>query len=733
MKKKYITSSITALLLSFVVFTSCSDDFLREKRDYKKTTDVIYDSYVGAKLRVDDIYALVLPVSGSSITYDYPSAGASDAFSQSTEEFGGLSSYVGNNPMTSPPDYFYNEAKTSRSPWGRIRNCNDAIEGIQAGSLSEDEKGELLGQLYFLRAWVYYRLVSLHGGVPIIDHTQNPMAGDAANLVIPRATTKQCIDFICSDLDKAANSLPLSWNGENYGRVSAGTALALKSRILLWYASPLFNRSDDKARWNKAYEASKNALDTLQLGGYGLAYLNEPGVNASGWAKMFSDYQSSEAVFVTLYNNVINEGGSTNPYKNNSWENSIRPSNAMGGGGRSTTSQMVDLFPMADGKPAIDKDWQPINGYDPQSFFYNRDPRFYRTFAFPGVRWAFKGDPTINGQAYPYKGSDYVLWSYCWYKDTRRRDSTDLSGLYVQSGYGADGLANNYKGIYIRKKTDDLDVNAIPLYAPKTTTDASGQVKLESIFPASAAPYMEIRYAEVLLNYAEAACGADHGAEALAALRQVRRRVGYTGDCGLDESLATDRAKLFAAILYERQVELAFEGKRFDDMRRWLLWDGGSNFAQVDGAPSTWLLTGFGGNTCNYLGVRPLNGRNHTGIEVAVSPTGPGAGIGPDAISGSQTIDDIDPIKKANRCAPLDLRNPLTTQLDVLKTFYSANLVRKAKRVDGDQYYTINYRPYYYFIGLASSAQKNNSKLAQTIGWQDVMTGTIGTYDPLAE
>lgn len=131
------------------------------------------------------------------------------------------------------------------------------------------------------------------------------------------------------------------------------------------------------------------------------------------------------------------------------------------------------------------------------------------------------------------------------------------------SGYGADGLGYNNKSIYIRKRTDDVAYGGQTLYDYYTGASNSG-------FIYSAAPYMEIRYAEVLLNFAESACGANRGDEALDALRQVRRRVGYTGDCGLDNSLAGNRAKLFAAILYERQIELAYEGKRFDDMRRWL-------------------------------------------------------------------------------------------------------------------------------------------------------------------
>jgi hypothetical protein len=732
MKNINFFRTILALSLSAIILNGCDDTFIREKRDFKKTTDIIYDSYVGARLRIDDLYGLILPTSYD----DYLTLPINTGdFSRSTEEYPGnnnqLSSLTGNNPLTSSPDFFYNEPKTSRSPWGRIRNCNDAIEGLEAGSLPQEQKEDLLGQVYFLRAYVYYRLVDLYGGVPIVDHVQNPMAGDAENLIIPRATTKECVDFICSDLDKAAEYLPASWESADWGRATSGAALAFKSRILLWYASPLCNRTDQETRWTAAYNAGKAAITRLEEGGFGLAYAGNPGANATGWAKMFSDYQSPEAVFVTLFNNVINDGGSTNPFKNNDWERGIRPSNALGNGGKGTTSQMVDLFPMANGKPAIDKDWNPVNDYDKDYFFLNRDPRFYRTFAFPGVRWAFKGDPTPNGVAYPYNGDNYVLWSYCWYREAARRDSIDLAGLYIMSGYGADGLASNYKGVYIRKKTDDIDVNPAPLYREQKTTDGN----LVNIFTASAAPHMELRYAEVLLNFAEAACGANHGDEALEALRQIRRRVGYTGDCGLDASLAGNRAALFSAILYERQVELAFEGKRFYDMRRWLLWDGGIRFNEVEGVPSTWNLTGFGGNTCTYLDVRPLNGRNHTGIEVAIATSGPGAGIGPDILNSGQSPRDIDPILSAGitRPAPVDLRNDLAPQLTTLKTFYQNNLTRKTKRQDGDQYYTINYLPYYYFIGLSSSAQRNNSKLLQTIGWQDVMTGSIGTYDPLAE
>lgn len=703
-----------AFFTTAFLLTGCSDEFLKDKQDYTNTTGVIYNNYEGAKERIDNLYALLLPRSNSDVSYDNPSTGKSDDNSASTEEYGGLSIYVSDNVLTNTniPDLFYNEVKTSRSPYGRIRNCNDAIEGIKGGTLPEDQKKELLGQAYFFRAWVYYRLVKTYGGVPIVDKVLNPVIGDEGglDLAIPRATTKECIEFICNDLKVASEYLPVVWDNTNYGRVTAGAALALQGRVRLLYASPLFNRADDLVRWDSAYVANKRAIEKLQESNYfGLAYLSAPGVNASGWAKMFSDYQSPEAVFVTLYNNV-KESGSSSVNFNNTWENAIRPVNTAGGGGISTTAQMVDLFPLANGKPAVGKTWTPINGYDKDLFFLNRDPRFYRTFAFPGVQWKFSGDPTTKGTAYPYTGANYSLWNYVWYSDAAKQSDEQ------QSGFAADGLGSSYKGIYIRKRTDDLGVNPNPLYNYDLTN--------ERPFVWSAAPYMEIRYAEVLLNFAEAACGAGHGAEALAALRQIRQRVGYTGDCGLDESLASNRAGLFAAILYERQIELAYEGKRFDDMRRWMLWDGGVGQSTLK---ASWALTGFNGNTCSYLGVDPLNGKRRTGIEIRVSESVAGGGI-------AEAKQDKDPIvtNAITRPAAWDLSQSLSSQGTGLEMFYRYNLKRKQKLVDTKDK-VISFRPEYYFIGLKASAQSNNVTLLQTIGWTDSQRGSTGTFDPLAE
>jgi len=561
-----------------------------------------------------------------------------------------------------------------------------------------------LDSLRFFVSWQYYLLVKLYGGVPIIDKVQAADVSEAKNLAVPRSTTKESIDFICNDLETAANLLPSRWGGNDFGRITKGAALALAGRARLLYASPLFNRADDVDRWQLAYKANKDAIEALNAGNFNLAYKDSPGLNASGWAKMLYEFNSDEAVFVTLYNKVHDDNAAHEIYRNNRREQSIRPSNANGGGGLTPTAMMVDLFPMADGKKPGESE---IYAYDNLKFFMNRDPRFYRTFAFPGMYWRFDGDPTSLGSNFPYKGEQYQLWNYSWY------DQDDKKNDISQSGYGADGLGLSYKGIYIRKRTNDFDMDTPK---PVTLYRWSLEGNRQGSFGEGAMPYMEIRYAEVLLNLAEAACGIGQGTEALDILREIRRRVGYTGDCGLDGSLASDRGKLFGAILYERQIELAYEGKRFDDMRRWLLWDGGVNMSQIPGAPSTWTLSGYGANTCSYLGLQPLNGKRRDTFELTSKLNK----------SESQGNDPI----AAYRPTAIDLKLDLSTQIAGLAAFYDAYLLRKVRR--GDQLNKqVNYKPEYYIIGLTEGAQIANKALEQTIGWTDMREGsTAGVFDP---
>lgn len=118
-----------------------------------------------------------------------------------------MTSQTGNNPV---PDYFEGtKGDPITSAYGRIRNINDVIAGVEGSTLSQEEKNELLGQVYFFRAWCYYNLVKWYGGVPIITEVQEPVETS----VVPRSSAKDCFDFICDDLEKGRRHCWLLFTG----------------------------------------------------------------------------------------------------------------------------------------------------------------------------------------------------------------------------------------------------------------------------------------------------------------------------------------------------------------------------------------------------------------------------------------------------------------------------------------------------------------------------------------
>lgn len=340
----------------------------------------------------------------------------------------------------------------------------------------------------------------------------------------------------------------------------------------------------------------------------------------------------------------------------------------------------------------------------------------------PSLSQASVGNASERDANNPSDGANYVLWNYVWYTSMN-----DAGNPESGESYGADNLLKSRQGVYVRKKSDDLDVNSSPLYK-YVALDTKGAAPFYS-----AAPLIELRYAEVLLNLAEVAAGAGHLDEAVGYVKQIRERAGYSAanseDDGITPAAYNDQATCISQILYERQIEFAYEGKRFDDLRRWMLFDGGTG--KVEGAPSTWTLTGWGGNTCTWLGFKALNGQRRENIQYRVA----------DKYGVGGTTFNSDPLLKAGTERPkgVDLReDDLNTQLENLSTWYKDNLKMKVQKGDGydsnKNYLYMNFRPKYYFLGFTSGASIANKALPQTIGWGDYNNGGAnGTFDPLAE
>lgn len=783
-------------LLAFAGLTSCSDEFLQEKINYDQADPAIYNNYVGCLGRLSDVYALCLPNPGGGPNWQYPSTGGQDDLSKCTEEYAGFGVFV--NPLEElntvsgtkeQPDYFQgaDALNVRNNVWGLIRNINDAIIGIEGGTLSREEKDELVGQLYFLRAWRYFLLWKWYGGVPIITDCP-PITAES---VTPRSTAKEVYEFIISDLNTAATMLEPAtgagqWrSGSNYARASMATALALKNRVMAWWCSPLFNRSGDTARIQACYTEMKADLEKINAAGYGLYKPEGKGNSLKDWANMFClmGEEDTEGLFIARFNN-IKDGGVPDYSRNNPWEQKIRPKNALGGGGITPSATIMNMFPMRDGgvNAAGAYHYTKLKKsnveFDETVPFLHRDARFYRTFGFPGIQWVHSGTAMSETANNPYEGGKYELWNYVWYLDPA------LVGDHTSSAtYGADNLLSNVRGLYLTKRsTGDK-----PMY------DYIDQANGGQGFRYSYQSYMEIRYAEVLLNMAEVAAGAGQLTEAVDYLKQIRQRAGYQEmyenandgegaynytNYGLTEAASTDYGTCLAQILYERQIELAFEGKRFDDMRRWLLFDGGAAFSQIQGAPATWTLSGWGGNTCEFIGYKPFNGERRENIEWQVKPTIK-EGVGgkdwkagdwdnmPDPIAKyvfengalNAKTGEIEPWTKGATWNDFKswrsgfvvelngrslVNNPgnadknTYADLERLATFYNTYLQAKMKRGDGlnaDKTVdgmVITFLPRYYLLGLNQNTQTKNPTLLQTIGWEDY-NGGQGTFDPLAE
>jgi hypothetical protein len=532
-----------------------------------------------------------------SYLYDQDSPGwPSGDFLKCTDEIGGETVYFdGTVQVNTVSDY--GVKVTDANFWGKLRGINQFLAKVKTGTLNQGLKNKLSGQALFFRAYLYFGEVTLYGGIPLVLETEDAI-GDANKqaAMVKRAKTSDCFKQMVSDLDSAIADLPGRWpEASDWGRITSGAAAALKGRILLYWASPQFNPGDDQARWQASYDASKQATDILTANGYGL--------NPDFQNMWFQEVNNPEAVWSVGYNT----SQSDQLKKNDTWDNNTRPSYlGTNGGSNQPTQEIVDAFPMADGKKPGDP--TSAYSYDPQHFYKNRGPRFYATIAYNGCTWPINGDKT------------YRLWTYF----------TDGKSVETPSATST--------GFYCRKAIDpNLGVSDVQ-YAG---TD-----------------WMEIRYAEVVLNLAESACGINKLDEAYQGLEAIRKRAGIPagadGLYGLKAGM--NRADMFKAILYERQLEFAFEGKRFWDLRRWKLFE------------ST------------------LNDSTRMGVTINLNTS---------AISASDFAAQRD---------QMDLDDAYTKYFQ---------LVPKVL----DTKYKINWQPNYYFFAIPQQAIDNNPNLEQTKGW----------------
>lgn len=487
-KRSKISSALILLLVLFN--TSCKDVFDQPRigavTPEQAWTDPEYASYY-----VNQFYGIL------------PAWNRNEAY---TEEAGTINGFLNAKQESSSG---FPDGVDWSTAFSRIRAINVFFENIEkTPKLDQAKKNSLLGQVHFFRAYQYYLMVKLYGGIPIVTDVQDP--NDLTKTKVSRKTTLECFDYIIKDLDKAIEFLPKTWDGSNLGRISKGAAMSVKGQVLMLKASPLFCPAQNHPEfWTAAYTACNEALTELNNSGYGLYTTG----GKKAYQQMWYD-KTGAAKEMILYVKYAN------PIKNNGFQASQRPLSVSAGnaGGCQPTWEMVTAYPMVNGKNISD----PTSGYNQAYFWKNRDPRFYQTIVYNSAIYGFGSD------------KNRIQWTF--------PGSTD------------DGYLGPYQrsGLYCRKQIDTTLV----------TSDLSKQ----------AFDWPIIRYAEVLLDVAECANETGNKNIAKANIILLRKRAGIIDDgsenYGLASGVGSDYQATLNAIQKERQIEFAYEGKRFWDLRR---------------------------------------------------------------------------------------------------------------------------------------------------------------------
>lgn len=498
---------------------SCSDQMdYNEYNIYDK--DYITQNFANVGGFMTDIY--------NTVDYDFGnySSGAMQASATDESEY----SILGNGI-----EDFYNGAWSPtnakngiwNSMYAGIKTCNHVIHELQGLTFDELKlNSDYVAQLHryenykyesrFMRAYFYFCLVRQYGDVPLVT---TEISAEEANAV-KRTAADEVFKFILDECNEIQSKITEDYSdlgqfatgSEETGRADKLAVLALKARAALYWASPLFNATGDKERYKTAALYTKELLEAAENRGKGLT-----ANYADLWAA--ASFNTASIMKEILFGRRYGSAGSAG---DNLVETNNYPAGIEGGaGGNCPTQNLVDAYDMINGKSINEAG----SGYDEQNPYKDRDPRLAATVAVNGDQW-----PTYSGAA---------------------KIETFQGGINGEPLTGATPT-----GYYLKKL-------------------CNGAISLASNgkFTASRHTWLTFRMGEFYLNYAEAvfkylgsadATSAEFPMSAREAASKTRERAGMPAfDAGVDA------ASFWTKLCNERFVELAFEGHRFWDVRRW--------------------------------------------------------------------------------------------------------------------------------------------------------------------
>lgn len=473
------------LICSIALFVSCSKDPLDKAPLNSFTEELVWKDENLIETFVNNTYR-ILP---SGFYYSM-----TNSLSTLTDENNARanSAAIAINAGNITPDAlggldYWNDSQ--RGYYKVITKTNIFLSKINESPINAAMKSRMIGEMKFLRAYSYFRLISFYGGVPLII---KPF-GLNDDFLVPRNTYAECMNFALKELDEAASLLPLTYPATEKGRITKGAALAMKARALLYAASPQNNPANDRTKWQLAADAAKAVIDLNQYSlypDYKSLFLASTMYNSEIiWTRPYNRQVDIEPVYVELsqYPNGYGGFAQVHPLQN-----------------------IIDDFETLNGK--LPKD-DP--SYNPQSPYVNRDPRFYSIILYDGA---------------PFK---------------HRTVETFLPGGQDSNEGSSQPWNSTQTGYYLRKFLDESITNP-------------GGVNIGST------PWTFVRYAEVLLNYAEAMYNLGNEPVAREYVNKIRSRPSVKMPPVTESGTA-----LLARIQQERRIELSFEEHRWFDVRRW--------------------------------------------------------------------------------------------------------------------------------------------------------------------
>lgn len=436
---------------------------------------------------------------------------------------------------------FTNDFLSTDNIWGNtyksIRTVNEFFEKLPTStSVSDDLKKRYIAEAHFIRAFYYFALAKRFGGVPIVDKVQEYDGTNIEELKVPRNTEEETWNFIADECDLAIAGLPESYPASNQFRVTKYAAAALKARAMLYAGSiskygnvqinGLVGIPQDKA--TGFFEKSLNASNMIiNSGKFSLYEKNDD--KAANYQTLFLDKTlHSEAIFVKAF---------STPDKAHNFDYAMAaPSFKIDWGtNTSPTLDLVEAYEYTDGTPGTlkteDASGKSIYYDKADDIFKNKDPRFFASILYPNSPWQNSVLEVRRG-IIDSKGVKITASAFA---DKFPEDPSLTTS-------GKDGLVDqgdcSRTGFYIKKFMDPI--NRVEMNRSETN-------------------FMVFRYAETLLNYAEAAAELDRAPEALPKLNEVRKRAG----------IKEKTSVTIEDVRKERQVELAFENLRIWDLIRW--------------------------------------------------------------------------------------------------------------------------------------------------------------------